>query len=142
MRHPRRSSLKRSTLAAESVVVATSLLLSACGSMASETDATNTQTYVDTSGSTIKVGALNSLSGIMAISEVTVRHAIDLAVEPINAAGGVMGKQIQLVGQDPTSSPRRRATRGMSTSTRSSYPMASNRPTIRCSRQPVRRRHR
>jgi urea transport system substrate-binding protein len=41
----------------------------------------------------------------MAISEVTVRHAIDLAVEQINAAGGVMGKQIQLVGEDGASEP-------------------------------------
>ena len=105
MRHPRRSSLKRSTLAAGSVVVAASLLLSACGSKASETDAANAQSCVDTSGPTIKVGALNSLSGTMAISEVTVRHAIDLAVEQINAAGGVMGKQIQIVGEDGASEP-------------------------------------
>ena len=62
---------------------------------------------VDTSGPTIKVGALNSLSGTMAISEVTVRHAIDLAVEQINGAGGVMGKQIQLVGEDGASEPDR-----------------------------------
>jgi urea transport system substrate-binding protein len=41
----------------------------------------------------------------MAISEVTVRHAIDLAVEQINAAGGVLGKQIQLVGEDGASEP-------------------------------------
>ena len=60
---------------------------------------------MDTSGETIKVGALNSLSGTMAISEVTVRNAIDLAVEQINASGGVMGKQIQLVGEDGASEP-------------------------------------
>jgi urea transport system substrate-binding protein len=41
----------------------------------------------------------------MAISEVTVRNAIDLAVEQINGAGGVMGKQIQLVGEDGASEP-------------------------------------
>ena len=60
---------------------------------------------MDTSGSTIKVGALNSLSGTMAISEVTVRNAIDLAVEQINGSGGVLGKQIQLVGEDGASEP-------------------------------------
>ena len=60
---------------------------------------------MDTSGSTIKVGSLNSLSGTMAISEVTVRDAIALAVEEINAAGGVMGKQIQVVGEDGASEP-------------------------------------
>ena len=77
MRLPRRSSFKRSALAAGSVVAVTSLLLAGCGSKATETDAANTESCVDTSGPTIKVGALNSLSGTMAISEVTVRHAID-----------------------------------------------------------------
>lgn len=105
MRLPRRSSFKRSALAAGSVVAATSLLLSGCGSKATESDSANAASCVSTSGPTIKVGALNSLSGTMAISEVTVRHAIDLAVEQINAAGGVLGKQIQLVGEDGASEP-------------------------------------
>src|SRR5262249_23719312 len=105
MRQPHRSLLKRSALATGSIVIATTLLLSGCGSKASETDAASAKSCVDTSGPTIKVGALNSLSGTMAISEVTVRHAIDLAVEQINAAGGVMGKQIQLVGEDGASEP-------------------------------------
>lgn len=82
-----------------------SLLLAGCGSKATETDSANAESCVDTSGETIKVGALNSLSGTMAISEVTVRNAIDLAVEQINASGGVMGKQIQLVGEDGASEP-------------------------------------
>jgi urea transport system substrate-binding protein len=105
MRLPRRSSFKRSALAAGSVVAATSILLAGCGSKATETDAANTESCGDTSGPTIKVGALNSLSGTMAISEVTVRHAIDMAVEQINGSGGVMGKQIQLVGEDGASEP-------------------------------------
>ncbi len=82
-----------------------SMLLAGCGSKATDTDSANAESCVDTSGSTIKVGALNSLSGTMAISEVTVRNAIDLAVEQINAAGGVLGKQIQLVGEDGASEP-------------------------------------
>ena len=77
MRLPRRSSLRRSALAAGSVVAATSLLLAGCGSKATETDSANAESCVDTSGPTIKVGSLNSLSGTMAISEVTVRDAID-----------------------------------------------------------------
>src|ERR1700682_2344443 len=105
MRLPQRSSLKRPALAAGSVVVATSLLLSGCGSKASNTEAANTQSCVDTSGPTIKVGSLNSLSGTMAISEVTVRDAIALAVEQINAQGGVLGKQIQVIGEDGASEP-------------------------------------
>ncbi|PRC45569.1 urea ABC transporter substrate-binding protein, partial [Mycobacterium sp. ITM-2017-0098] len=105
MAQPRRLSFKRSALTAGSVVAAASLLLAGCGNKASETDSANAESCVDTSGSTIKVGALNSLSGTMAISEVTVRNAIDLAVEEINASGGVMGKQIQLVGEDGASEP-------------------------------------
>ena len=105
MRLPRRSSVKRSTLAAGSIVAAASLLLAGCGSKATESDSANAASCVDASGPTIKVGALNSLSGTMAISEVTVRHAIDLAVEQINAGGGVLGKQIQLVGEDGASEP-------------------------------------
>lgn len=105
MRLPRRSSVRRSALVAGGIVAATSLVLAGCGSKATESDSANAQSCVDTSGPAIKVGALNSLSGTMAISEVTVRNAIDLAVEQINASGGVMGKQIQLVGEDGASEP-------------------------------------
>ena len=89
MQHSRRYSFPRSALAAGSVLAATSLVLAGCGSRAGDEGAANAESCVDTSGDTIKVGALNSLSGTMAISEVTVRNAIDLAVEQINADGGV-----------------------------------------------------
>ncbi|WP_422774431.1 urea ABC transporter substrate-binding protein [Plantactinospora sp. WMMC1484] len=55
------------------------------------------------SGSTIKVGILHSLSGTMAISEVTVRDAELLAIEEINATGGVLGKKIEPVVEDGAS---------------------------------------
>jgi urea transport system substrate-binding protein len=51
----------------------------------------------------IRVGILHSLSGTMAISEVTVRDATLLAIEEINAAGGVLGKQIEPVVEDGAS---------------------------------------
>ena len=105
MQHPRRYSFKRSALAAGSVLAATSMVLAGCGSRAGDEGAANAESCVDTSGDTIKVGALNSLSGTMAISEVTVRNAIDLAVEQINADGGVLGKQIELVAEDGASEP-------------------------------------
>ena len=76
MRLPRRSSLRRSALATGSIVAASALLLAGCGSKATESDSANAKSCVDTSGPTIKVGSLNSLSGTMAISEVTVRDAI------------------------------------------------------------------
>jgi urea transport system substrate-binding protein len=96
---------QRSALTAGSVVAVAGLLLTGCGSKASETDSATAESRVDTSGATIKVGALNSLSGTMAICEASVRNAIDLAVEQINTSGGVLGKQINLVGGDGTSEP-------------------------------------
>jgi urea transport system substrate-binding protein len=86
-------------------MVTAGLVLSGCGSKASETDSAKSESCVDTSGSNIKVGSLNSLSGTMAISEVTVRDAIKLAVDEINSKGGVLGKQIHVVGEDGASDP-------------------------------------
>ncbi|WP_229715710.1 urea ABC transporter substrate-binding protein [Mangrovihabitans endophyticus] len=54
-------------------------------------------------GDTIKVGVLHSLSGTMAISEVTVRDSELLAIEQVNAAGGVLGKKLEPVVEDGAS---------------------------------------
>ncbi len=54
-------------------------------------------------GDTIKVGILHSLSGTMAISEVSVKDATLLAIEEINAAGGIMGKMIEPIIEDGAS---------------------------------------
>ncbi|BAY91697.1 MULTISPECIES: urea ABC transporter substrate-binding protein [unclassified Tolypothrix] len=56
-----------------------------------------------TSGNTIKVGILHSLSGTMAISEKSVVDAEKLAIKEINANGGVLGKQIEAVVEDGAS---------------------------------------
>ncbi|WP_084532965.1 urea ABC transporter substrate-binding protein [Nocardia fusca] len=95
----------RNLLALPAAVCATALAVTACGSSASDQAGANATSCVDTAGPNIKVGSLNSLSGTMAISEVTVRDSIELAVDEINAAGGVLGKQIQLVGEDGASEP-------------------------------------
>ncbi|MBR1404165.1 MAG: urea ABC transporter substrate-binding protein [Treponema sp.] len=55
---------------------------------------------------TVKVGILHSLSGTMAISETSVRDAELLAINEINAAGGVLGKQIEVVQEDGASEPQ------------------------------------
>ena len=52
---------------------------------------------------TVKVGILHSLTGTMSISEITVANAAQLAVDEINAAGGVLGKQITVVKEDGAS---------------------------------------
>ena len=54
-------------------------------------------------GDTIKVGILHSLSGTMAISEVSVRDATLLAIEEINAAGGIDGKMLEPIVEDGAS---------------------------------------
>ncbi|SUE15176.1 branched-chain amino acid ABC transporter substrate-binding protein [Rhodococcus gordoniae] len=103
-----RSRLATRAIAAPAALVAVGLVLSACGSRAGDegsTTAAGAASCVDTSGDTVKVGSLNSLSGTMAISEVTVRDSITLAVEEINADGGVLGKQIEIVSEDGASEP-------------------------------------
>jgi urea transport system substrate-binding protein len=59
----------------------------------------------EAAGDSVKVGVLQSLSGTMAISEVTVKNAEMLAIEEINAAGGVSGKKIEPVVEDGASDP-------------------------------------
>ena len=51
----------------------------------------------------VKIGVLHSLSGTMAISEVSLRDVVLMAVEEINAKGGVMGKKLEPVVVDPAS---------------------------------------
>ena len=52
---------------------------------------------------TIKVGILHSLSGTMAISETSLKDVALMAIEEINAAGGLLGKQLEPVVVDPAS---------------------------------------
>jgi urea transport system substrate-binding protein len=52
---------------------------------------------------TVKVGILHSLSGTMAISETVLKDTVLMAVEEINAKGGVMGYRIEPVVVDPAS---------------------------------------
>ena len=48
----------------------------------------------------VKVGILHSLSGTMSISEIAVKDAELLAIEEINASGGLLGKKIVPVLED------------------------------------------
>lgn len=84
-----------------SLVAATSLMATACGEDSSAD--TTSGGGGETSAETIKVGLLSSLSGTMSISEKTVVDAEQLAIEEINAAGGVLGKQIEAIVEDGAS---------------------------------------
>ena len=55
------------------------------------------------SGGTIKVGILHSLTGTMAISEASLKDVELMAIDEINAKGGVLGKKIEAIVEDPES---------------------------------------
>jgi urea transport system substrate-binding protein len=78
------------------VSVALAVGIAGCGSDSSTPSASTT----GSSGSTIPVGILHSLSGSMAISEVSVKDSELLAISEINAAGGVLGKKLRPVIED------------------------------------------
>lgn len=95
-------------------VMASLLTLSACGQSvnAAAPESSNGGTTnsgaascLDTSGDSIKIGFVNSLSGTMAISEKTVNDSLHLAADEINAAGGVLGKSLEIVEEDGASEP-------------------------------------
>ena len=52
---------------------------------------------------TIKIGVLHSLSGTMAISETSLKDVVLMAVDELNAGGGVLGKKVEAVVVDPAS---------------------------------------
>ncbi|WP_326585107.1 urea ABC transporter substrate-binding protein [Streptomyces sp. NBC_00487] len=93
---------RRGLLTGASALGATAAL-SACGAKTGGDTSSAAGAQADTSGDTVKVGLLNSLSGTMAISEVTVHNALLLAVKEINAAGGVLGKKLKPISQDGAS---------------------------------------
>jgi urea transport system substrate-binding protein len=78
------------------------------GACSSQTNDSAQETTSDSSsgnveGDTVPVGILHSLSGTMAISEVSLRDAEMMAIDEINAAGGVLGKQIKPIIEDGAS---------------------------------------
>ncbi len=79
------------------------LATAACGSDSDEGASSDTAGESSSGGDTVKVGILHSLSGTMAISEVAVKDAEQLAIDEINAKGGVLGKKIVPVVEDGAS---------------------------------------
>ena len=85
------------------VALVATLTLAACGSKSGEAAAA--ESCVDTSGDTIALGFLNSLSGAMSISETTVSKSLTMAAQEINAEGGILKKKIEIVQEDGASEP-------------------------------------
>ncbi|WP_183860626.1 urea ABC transporter substrate-binding protein [Pectinatus brassicae] len=89
--------MKKKTALAMAALFVSSAFLSGCAG----TQASNS----NNDKNTIKVGVLHSLSGTMAISEVSVKDAEMMAIDEINAKGGVLGKKIEVVTEDGASDP-------------------------------------
>lgn len=92
------------------------LSMAACGetsdsSVSSAESSATVDSAKNSDEDTVKVGLLHSLTGSMAISEKSVRDAEVLAIEEINEAGGVLGKQIVYVEEDGASEPSTFATK-------------------------------
>lgn len=78
------------------------VLLASCGGEAT-TEKKTTEALTTEAKETIKVGILHSLSGTMAISEVSLKDVVLMAIDEINAAGGVDGQMMEPVIVDPAS---------------------------------------
>lgn len=82
--------------AAAAVAVATVAVSAAgCGGDAQEPAAADEDT--------VKVGILHSMTGTMAMAEMPMIDATQMAIDEINAAGGVLGKQIEYIVEDGAS---------------------------------------
>ncbi len=81
------------------------LALSGCAASSAVDEAKEKKKESSTSetSDTVKVGILHSLSGTMAISEVSLRDAELMAIEEINESGGLLGKKIEPVIEDGAS---------------------------------------
>jgi len=93
----------RTLVTTGTIATTVALVLAGCGARAGDDTPGGTSaapSCVDTSGATIKLGFLNSLTGGMAISEKTVSNVLHMAADEINASGGILGKQITYIQED------------------------------------------
>jgi len=91
---------KKFGVAALSLVLILALALSGCSK---KTD--NSTTGTDASGATIKIGANYELSGAVATYGSDSLKGFKMAIDEVNKAGGVLGKQLEVVSKDNKSDP-------------------------------------
>jgi branched-chain amino acid transport system substrate-binding protein len=82
---------------AAALISTAALLLSACSS--------GDEAGGGDEGGTVRIGAIMSLSGPLAESGKEMQQGFDLAVERVNADGGVPGGQLEVVYEDDKSNP-------------------------------------
>lgn len=80
--------MKRSIFTVLIALVALGVLIAGCGE-----------------SKTIKLGAIQPISGQISAYGTQTRDAINMAIEEINANGGVLGKQIEMIVEDDEASP-------------------------------------
>jgi urea transport system substrate-binding protein len=98
--HPtRRDVLKRAGAAALGTTAVGSLL-SACGTTEVSSTAGTAAAAAGGSTDAIKVGVLFSLSGNLSIAETSMKNATMLAIDEINARGGIGGRKLEPVVED------------------------------------------
>ena len=87
-----------------SIVLSTAMvasLLVGCGNSSSTTSTTDSaETTTDAQGSVIKIGAIGPVTGAAAVYGQAVKNGAQIAVDEINAAGGINGAQIEFNFQD------------------------------------------
>ena len=83
---------RRSVLAASPALFGGSLLAGA-------------QSVYAQKGDTIKIGSARATTGLVASSFAPLYVSVKIAVEEINAAGGILGRQIEIIEADDESSP-------------------------------------
>jgi branched-chain amino acid transport system substrate-binding protein len=93
-------SFRRTGLVA--VAVATSLVVGACSS---SDDAATTTTTAKAASTTIRIGLEGPLSGEQKTTGTGMLQGAQLAADEINAAGGVLGKKIEIVAIDDAADP-------------------------------------
>ena len=100
--NPLNSPLRRKLLMGMAALPMTGLLPRMAAADTPATSAVNTTGLAVTDDS-VTVGILHSVTGTMAISETGSVEAEKLAIDQINAAGGVLGRQIKIVQEDGAS---------------------------------------
>jgi urea transport system substrate-binding protein len=89
--------MKKTFLKTACALFAGTIMMTSCsGGAKKDSNSANTDSIVE-------VGILHSLSGTMAISEVSLRDVLLMGVDEINAGGGVLGKKIVAKVVDPAS---------------------------------------
>lgn len=93
-----------------SLTLASAALLAACGAAPSASPSGSSEAASTAIGDSIKIGYNQELSGTVAAYGIGTTEGAELAVEMINAAGGIDGKQLEVVSKDNKSESAEAAT--------------------------------